>query len=549
MNDLVDRAAWGDDLRRLQEQMQRLQAQPALGARSLGVPEWDWALWRIGRGWLAAHAGARRTSVTTDLTAAAHTRDVYLATEVYEFGGHTALIGDFVRALDGPSEHGVAQGESSHLILTDVYGQTSSSVPDVLQSRVALPAARITVLAGPSLVDRLDQLFRRLLELRPERLFLFHHPQDPLGSAVAHVEVAPRRVLVHHADSIPSFGMYLPGVQIVDLNPSAAAMSRLIGRIPALLRLTAPDPGPRPVGFLTRGRMVTATSGSPHKYASPYLFGYPETVRLILQTTGGWHVHIGSLHEPMRAQIAGALHDAEVPPERFVYVPWTPSVASSLWEHGCDLYLASFPIDGARTKVDVMASATPYLRHSTSPDADPTRAAPSGDEDLVWRSWEDLAAILDRMANPAALEKESTRMRAAYERTHHPKVFARDLSRILNGAAAGDEDVPGEAVDRTVRSMVRSLTAAMLHVEVQPTDPAIAHVMERLESQQQRIEVLEGERHRIEQERASSEEERARLEHERLRLARQVDELGAEAERWRAGRGPKARLRQWLMRP
>jgi len=238
-------------------------------------------------------------------------------------------------------------------------------------------------------------------------------------------------------------------------------MTRLLGRIPAWLPLTAPDPGPRPRGFLTRGRLVTATSGSPNKFAGPYAFGYAETVAVILGATGGWHVHIGPLDTDARARIDRALADGNLPPDRFVHVPWTPSVALTLWEQACDVYCASFPIDGARARIEALASATPYLHHSTTPDVDPSRDEfPAG---LVWRTWADLSATLQRLSHVAALEEQSAAARAEYDRTHHPAVFVEILARILEGGSGASDPLWRERSDAAIRSLLRSLSSAMIH--------------------------------------------------------------------------------------
>jgi hypothetical protein len=432
-------------LERLETSMRRLQSRPGLGSRAFGVPEWDWELWRMGRSWLAAHSG--------DLDArpddADQRPDVYLATHVYELGGHTALIGDFVRALDRPA----------HLVLTDLSTSPSSTVSAKILARVGLSASSVTVLPGPSSMDRLQQLFAALLSLKAHRLFLFHHPYDPLPSVVAQPEIADQHVLVHHADATPSFAMHLPGIRTIDLNPLAAATTRLLGGHPELLPLTSPDPGPRPHGFLTRGYLVTASSGSPHKFSTPYAFGYADTVRHILSTTNGWHVHIGPLLDSTLAEIAGALYQASLPSDRFVHVPWTASVPVALWEHRCDLYLASFPIDGARTKVDVMASATPYLSHTMRPDMEPRDdvATAHGDGSLRWHTWDNLTRTLREMCNVEALQQRAGLVRQSYERTHHPGVFAETLARILAGGKGQEDPRQDESDRRALHGMMRAL--------------------------------------------------------------------------------------------
>jgi hypothetical protein len=424
--------------------MSRLHARTPLRSWALGVPEWDWRIWRIGREWIARHGETVDRSSDSERPGA----DVYLATQVHEHGGHTALIGDFVRAL---------AGSSPHLVVTDVHEHSDDTISDAVRARLGLPASAITVLRAASLAARVDLLLRTLARLRPARLFLFHHPDDPLASVVAQPEVARTRVLVHHADYLPSFGIYLPGVRIVDLSPGAAARTRFLGRASAWLPLTAPDPAARPYEFLGDGRLVTASCGTAHKFSSDYAFGYAETVGVILRSTGGRHVHIGGLDTRLRSQIADALRGVNVPQDRFVHVPQTPSVTATLWEHRCDLYCASFPIDGARTRIEVMAAGIPYLGHSARPQSAAPADDAATDDALVWREYEDLSTILARMAEVATLREQSRRVRAAYERVHHPRQFARTLAQILEGGSGCEDPQWRQRVDGVIAQMLTSV--------------------------------------------------------------------------------------------
>jgi hypothetical protein len=440
------------ELSNLAQAMVRLQSEPATGGPGMGVAEWDFWLWRLGRRRLAA------LGVTPGLRPAAgdreaggsSIRDVYLATQVYADGGHTALIGDFIRALGG---------ENAHVILTDIGHGNPRPLPDSILSRMNLPADRVTLLAGPTYTDRLDQLFHDLLTRRPERLFLFHHPTDPLAAIVAQPEIARKRILVHHADATLSFGIHVPGLTLIDLSRAALAPTMLGGRRSALLPLTAPDPGVRPRGFRVRGALVTASSGNAHKFASDYAFGYGETVAHVLRTTRGSHVHIGALSPQALDEIMAELSRYGVPRASFVHVPRTPSLATSLWSHDCDLFLASFPVDGARTKAEVLAMGMPYLRH-TRWDAE-TGDNPAVDAEgmLVWRTWEDLAETLSSLEKPGELEGRAAFSRSLYERACHPEVFARRLRGILNGSV-GAEPVEQRALIWELARLTRTEAAS-----------------------------------------------------------------------------------------
>ena len=103
-----------------------------------------------------------------------------------------------------------------------------------------------------------------------------------------------------------------------------------------------------------------------------------------------------------------------------------------------------------------MAAGIPYLGHSTRPQPAPTDGAAT-DDTLVWREYEDLSAILARMANVAALEEQSRRVRAEYERLHHPREFARQLAQILDGGPGREDPQWRDRVDGVIAQMLSSV--------------------------------------------------------------------------------------------
>jgi hypothetical protein len=422
-----------------------LQRQPGLKQSALGLPRYDWQLWRLGRERLDRLGNSSAGNTSQRLKRGP---DTFLASQLYQDGGHTALIGDFVTALTGT-------GEYPHLVLTNIYGNHDEPLADRIRLRTGILPENVHILPGPSLEERLDQLTATLLDMQPRRLFLFQHPDDPLASVVAQPAISRQCFLVHHADATPTLGLHLPGVRVIELNPFAAANAR-IRRIPVdLLLLTAPDPGPRPCDFLSRGHLVTATCGSAHKYESDYVYSYADAVAVILQTTGGWHIHIGPLSADALARIFAAL-PAQVDAERFIHLPWVASLAEALWQHGCDVYFASFPIDGARAYVEVAASATPYLAHR----GQRSRAIDSwaiGPESAVWSTMDELANTLQRMTDRGALEECARGIRRCYDQYHHPKVFRQTLHSIVAGEGGlVDPDEPARN-QLAIRSLVGAI--------------------------------------------------------------------------------------------
>ena len=533
---LSDKAGWNDLLEQAVRDFETLYYHPGLGSKALGFPETDALLWKKGHAWLTAHAAE------IGETSFENGPDVYLATTVYANGGHTPLIGDFVKALD-------PEGSSSHLIITKQDGNKTDPLPEKIRHRVNLPTSHIIQIESETPADRLEELVSHLCRLKPRRLFLFHHYNDPLASVVSHPALAKQRILVHHSDGLPSFGLHLPGIEIIDLHPSGASTSRMLGLNTSLLLLTSPDPGPRPPGFLKRGHVVTATSGSGHKYESSFGYTYEEAVAVILRTTAGWHIHIGPLKQSQLDGIKEQLEKANVPWDRFVHVPWASSISQALWEHECDIYFSSFPIDGARTNAEVLAAAIPHLRHSMRLN-DELKYDLAIKDGLVWRTWADLENVLRVMADKSALEKKSREMRAAYEDMHHPDVFAAQLRDILEHQKGRFDPQSHERDHQAIHSFLKTLrisataTAEQLkggiaktestHQLAQQTRLLLSDTIQELHIQRKRVTFLQ--------------EQRSELKEKNELLHAKVKRLENVQKQWRSGKGLRATLRRWLFK-
>lgn len=392
---------------------------PRLGRRGVGVPEAD-SLLRTFAAELPVLAGSRNEGNDGP--------NLFLATQIYKDGGHTGLIGDMVRAITGPAR----------LLITNAHGHHPKKPGPAHLDRIDRLAADMIVLRGESTVEKFQELLAWLREIRPRRIFLFHHPDDALPVLGALASGASSLTLIHHADAVPSLGLHLPEVILIDLNPTAAAFSRAWGLSPALLPMTVPDPGSRPRGFLARGRPVTATCARSHKLRSEDPICYVHAIPEILSTTGGWHVHIGTLEEDMLNAVRDGLQTHGIPPERLIYHELVPSLARALHEHDVDVYLSSFPIDGARTNVEVASAGIPYLAHVRAGKQGPPGGFPMEGR-MDWTTWEDLRLRLREILEPGFLQMKSTLLRESYLQRHHPGVFARHVEEILAGGKGWED--------------------------------------------------------------------------------------------------------------
>lgn len=384
-------------------QLQKLEELPMFAA---GCSQADGLLHQVG--------GSLQASVAAALPAAAPLQgDLILATFLYVEGGHTALIRDLAEALPHPP---------LALWLTMQHPYARLGLKAGALERTGIPGLA-RPFGGEEPGSCAGGMVKALMELRPARVFLLHHPHDCVAVAVAAAAAAmgSSLCLLHHADSSPTSGLFLPGARIVDFTPRACAFSRSMLELnSSYLPLTCPDPGREERSFPASGSLTTALSGNADKVGAMCNPGYPELVARVLAATGGTHVHIGPLPPARLKGIASALRRQGVARERFVWVESAGTLAEALLRHRVDLVFNTYPRGGARTAVEVMAAGIPMLWHSPAAEFDAVRCQMSYPGAPVWRSIADLESLLAR-CDGHWLKAQGEAARSRYEEMHHPR--------------------------------------------------------------------------------------------------------------------------------
>lgn len=280
---------------------------------------------------------------------------VYIVTKLQRSGGHTRVIEDFIRA----------RPEARHVILAT--GLEGASDTDYLENGLAREVdVRFDLAPSGSYAQRLSWLQQQLAALRPRHVYLFNHHQDSVAVAALHPDLGLHGSFYHHGDHHLCLGVHLSHLEHIDLHPMGYHYCRdALGIENTYIPLTANDRGERPADlpFLGGGTLTTCTAGRSNKIEVPYFVSYLDVVPELLQTTGGRHVHIGRLTPWARRRIARGMKRLGIAPERFVYVPWVPSVWQALHTHRVDLYIASFPYGGGLTLIEAMGAGVPVALH------------------------------------------------------------------------------------------------------------------------------------------------------------------------------------------
>lgn len=343
---------------------------------------------------------------------------VYIVTKLQKSGGHTRVISDFI----------AAQPDNHHLVLsTELSGRSD----DVCLERFHTEQA-----PRGNLQKKLTWLQRRLLELAPEKVYLFNHHQDSVAVAAIQPEMNLNGFFYHHGDHHLCLGLYLDHLKHIDPNPASFDNCRReFGIDNCYIPLTLADQGPRDTDFeyMRDGSLTTCTAARSNKVEIPYFVSYVELIPELLMKTGGKHIHIGRLSPWARYRIRNNLKKRRIKPQHFIYIPWVPSVWKALHEWKVDLYIASFPYGGALTLIEAMGAGVPVAihKHIFSRILSCFDIAYPGA--FHWRDPGELINYCQK-ANSADLKYAAESARTHYEKHHHPSI----LARTLHGTNIGD---------------------------------------------------------------------------------------------------------------
>lgn len=415
-----------------------------------------------------AHIGAEvLAQISTDLPPEPTERVdcLILATEFYHIGGHTAVSRDLLATGQ--------LGDRAAVLLTDALGTAD---PTVVADRFG-SSIRLYVAPSGTLVDKLRWIIRKLIAIRPRKVILMNHHHDPVAIAAAQPRLADQFIFYHHADHQLCLGVTLAHTLHVDPHPMGFhnCRDRLGLRNNVYWPMAVEDLGPtsRPSGGSSETGLRTASSGSPNKFEADYTYRYAQIVPRIIAATGGEHVHIGNLSQSTLDEIRGALSDNGIDPQRFVHIPWVPSVWSALVQQRIDVYITSFPLGGGRAAIEAMGAGVPIIGHLSYVSPFFGGQDMLYPEAFLWQSPDDLIVHL-RSIDRDQVGREAQTARAYYEEHYRPDALAAAID-------AGENARPAPPLRKHVSDPMQSfLDDVRYALRDHLTALSIAPVLERL---------------------------------------------------------------------
>ena len=413
---LTDKGAVDQALRLIHDYVERIITEPLCTSQVFGSKTLDDLCQYIGK--------TRLAEIKQEISDVALSRQeqsvfVYIVTKLQKSGGHTRVIEDFIKA----------RPTGRHVILsTELIGSSDS---DCLMKMLAKQDSIIFEQAPKkNFQQRLDWLQKRLLETRPEKVYLFNHHQDSVAVAAIQPEMKLDASFYHHGDHHLCLGVYLSHLEHIDFHPMGYRNCRdVLGIDNTYIPLTTEDKGARPADwpFFYDGVLTTCTAARSNKIEIPYFVSYLDLVPKLLKVTGGKHIHIGRLTPWALSKIRRGLKRYGIKSDRFIYTPWVPSVWKAMHDYRVDMYIASFPYGGGLTLIEVMGAGIPVVLHRHLFCRILSGIDLAYPKVFSWRAPEELLNYCSAVT-PADLEEAGLLGRMQYEKFHS----AENLQKFLN---------------------------------------------------------------------------------------------------------------------
>jgi hypothetical protein len=353
---------------------------------------------------------------------------LHFASALYDSGGHTAVIVDYVREFSN----------FRHLLIVDdiphalgFHAAPSSVLAKTRIAQLKELGCEVRLLSG-SLQNRLGELISA--HIQAEILILHHHPWDALPVIAAHT-FSKRVVLELHSDNAMTLGLS-SGWDIVCYR--AVTIEFLRKQLPDsrffLVPLTSfyegrasaesvPDEEP----FFTVSAVLNPNKVSP--------FGESDYFSVIARMTeklGSVHYHIGYESESFRQSVEET--EAKYPgfKQRFIIQSPSPDLSKMVFARA-SLYIDSFPVGGGKAIVDALALSRPVVAFPNSFNDLMNNREFSSALGLEFKNADAFIAWVERFKGDEKMRASHHEAGLRYYRDHHSKkAFLKGMQSLLS---------------------------------------------------------------------------------------------------------------------
>lgn len=341
---------------------------------------------------------------------------VFVVSEIYQTGGHTRVIESIIESL-GP--------QNCLVLSTNLSNRQTLATLNWFPQRTG---AELRICDLTNLLDKSAWIRASITKDGISNIYIVSHHDDVAAIAACYTpECLERTLYLHHADHQLAFGATIQdwrhvdfGVQIFD------NCRRELGINNEIWHMAVPDKGIVDLVYQPVTARRSVTCGSQTKFVWAGRLRFSDVIFAVIASTGGTHVHVGTLPESELAELTRKLQEAGLSPDRFKHVPFTPNLAQFIIDNRISLYIGSFPHAGGRATIEALSVGVPIFTHQNDYSRLLSGCDTMFDGAPFWSTVEGLQDTLTLLLkDPDALVELGKRGRNLFEQRHRAELFAR----------------------------------------------------------------------------------------------------------------------------
>lgn len=343
--------------------------------------------------------------------------NVVIASEIYNYGGHTKVIQEILESVENPI-----------LIITDVYDRFAKNrlFEQVSSSFIKCP---VLILPNEAYLDKAKRL-AAFINSCAKNVFVLSHHEDAVAIAACQKTLDTQYYFVHHADHNPALGCTVAHFNHVDLFESIAKLcAQDLNKPVIFLPTSSNDLGAKKFVYPIQ-QFSTVTGGSAGKFSMTGEVSLSRIIIESLKVCGGKHYHFGELSVEHIQTIQNDLKQAAIDSELFVYLGNVPSLWDGLCSIDAHIFLGSAPTPGGKSNLEASGAAYPLLAYVP---ADAPRYLYVGAEAQIGLNWTNIAELTSGLKVMMANHEEFSRQsRQFYLSNCSSDAFKQKLTQLCD---------------------------------------------------------------------------------------------------------------------
>lgn len=343
--------------------------------------------------------------------------NVVIASEVYDYGGHTKVIQEILASIDNPI-----------LIITDIYDRFAKS--NSFEKVASAFTCPVLILPREVYLDKTKRL-AAFINSCAKNVFVVTHHEDAVAIAACQKTLDTKYYFVHHADHNPALGNTISHFNHIDLfEPMAKLCAQDLNKPVTVLPTSSDDLGVKKFDYPIQA-FSTVTAGSVGKFAMSGELSLGIIVRECLKICGGKHYHFGDLSAEQVQVVQDTLAQSSINPALFVYMGNVPSLWEALRTIDAHIFLGSVPTPGGKSNLEAAGAGYPMLAYIPT---DTPRYLYVGVERQIGVTWSTLDEMKTGLSNLMTEHmRYSQQSRQFYISNCSSSKFKQKLTQLCDG--------------------------------------------------------------------------------------------------------------------